>query len=186
MLAILEGLLFVIGDEGLTLKDIVNILEINEDDAKKLLKELHNEYLNDKRGIQLEYFGERFKLTTKRKHAKYYEKLVTNEQNNKLSDAALEVLSIIAYSGPITRVNIDKIRGVSSAYIVRKLVLKNLIEECGKSEDVGRPMLYKITDQFLNYFGLSSIKDLPEIKEIEANNDNNNLFETKYHEENSK
>ena len=182
MKAALEGLLFVIGDEGLTLKDIVTILEISEDDAKKLIKNLYNELNEDNRGIKLEYLGERFKLTTKVEHAKYFEKLVQNEQNNKLSDSALEVLSIIAYSGPITRVDIDKIRGVSSAYIVRKLVLKNLIEECGKSEDAGRPMLYRITNQFLNYFGLGSAKELPEIKEIEKTSDNENLFETKYHE----
>ena len=166
MQATLEGLLFVIGDEGLSLKDITSILEITEDEAKKIIKDLYNELNQDNRGIKLEYLGEKFKLTTKTEHAKYFEKLVQNEQNNKLSDAALEVLSIIAYSGPITRVDIDKIRGVSSAYIVRKLVLKNLIEECGKSEDAGRPMLYRITNQFLNYFGLGSIKDLPEIKEI--------------------
>ena len=182
MKAALEGLLFVIGDEGLSLKDIENVLEISDDEAKKLIKELYNELNQDNRGIKLEYLGEKFKLTTKREHAKYFEKLVQNEQNNKLSDAALEVLSIIAYSGPITRVDIDKIRGVSSAYIVRKLVLKNLIEECGKSEDIGRPMLYKVTNQFLNYFGLGSIKELPEIKEIEKKEKNNNLFETKYHE----
>ena len=182
MLSALEGLLFIIGDEGLTLKDISSILEINEDETKKLIKELYNELNQDTRGIELEYFGERFKLTTKREHSKYFEKLVQNEQNNKLSDAALEVLSIIAYSGPITRVNIDKIRGVSSAYIVRKLVLKNLIEECGKSEDIGRPTLYKVTNQFLNYFGLTSIKELPKIKEIEKKEENDNLFETKYHE----
>ena len=182
MLSALEGLLFVIGDEGLSLKDISSILEISDDEAKKLIKELYNDLSKDTRGIKLEYLGERFKLTTKSEHAKYFEKLVQNEQNNKLSDAALEVLSIIAYSGPITRVDIDKIRGVSSAYIVRKLVLKNLIEECGKSEDIGRPMLYKVTNQFLNYFGLSSIKELPEIKEIEKKENNDNLFETKYHE----
>ena len=182
MQAALEGLLFVIGDEGLNLKDITNILEITEDEAKIIIKNLYNELNQNTRGIKLEYLGEKFKLTTKKEHAKYFEKLVQNEQGNKLSDAALEVLSIIAYSGPITRVDIDKIRGVSSAYIVRKLVLKNLIEECGRSEDIGRPMLYKITNQFLNYLGLGSIKELPEIKELEKKDNNDNLFDTKYHE----
>ena len=182
MQAALEGLLFVIGDEGLSLNDIINTLEISEEEAKKLIKNLYNELNQDNRGIKLEYLGEKFKLTTKKEHSKYYEKLVQNEQNNKLSDSALEVLSIIAYSGPITRVNIDKIRGVSSAYIVRRLVLKNLIEECGKSDEPGRPLLYKITNQFLNYFGLGSIKDLPEIKETQKNDNDKNLFETKYHE----
>lgn len=182
MQSILEGLLFVIGDDGLNLKEITDILEIDEEKAKTLIKNLDNELKQDNRGIKLEYLGEKFKLTTKPEHAKYFEKLVKNEQNNKLSNSALEVLSIIAYSGPITRVDIDKIRGVSSAYIVRKLVLKNLIEECGKSEDPGRPTLYRTTNQFLNYFGLGSIEELPEIKEIESKNSNTNLFETKYHE----
>ena len=182
MQAALEGLLFVIGDEGLSINDIADVLEINEAQAKEFINQLKNELSHEKRGIKLEYFGEKYKLTTKAEHAKYFEKLVESEQNHKLSDSALEVLSIIAYSGPITRVNIDKIRGVSSAYTVRKLVLKNLIEECGKSDDPGRPTLYKITNQFLNYFGLGSTKELPEIKEIEKSEDNSNLFETKYHE----
>ena len=182
MKAALEGLLFVIGDEGLSLKDIISILEINENEAKKIIKELYEELNNENRGIKLEYLGEKFKLTTKKEHAKYFEKLVQNEQNNKLSDSALEVLSIIAYGGPITRVEIDKIRGVSSAYIVRKLVLKNLIEECGRSEDPGRPMKFKITNQFLNYFGLGSVKELPKIEEIEKANNDKDLYETKYHE----
>lgn len=182
MQSILEGLLFVIGDDGLSLKEIANILEIDEEQTKGLIKDLSNELSQDNRGIKLEYLGEKFKLTTKPEHAKYFEKLVKNEQNNKLSDSALEVLSIIAYSSPITRVDIDKIRGVSSAYIVRKLALKNLIEECGKSEDPGRPTLYRTTNQFLNYFGLGSIKELPEIKETEPKDSSANLFETKYHE----
>ena len=77
---------------------------------------------------------------------------------------------------------IDKIRGVSSAYIVRKLVLKNLIEDCGRSEEAGRPLLYKVTNQFLNYFGLGSIKELPKIEEIKQDKKDYDLFETKYHE----
>ena len=183
MQAALEGLLFVIGDDGLSLDDIKNILEIEENEAQKLIEELKKELDQEKRGINLEYLGEKYKLTTKAEHAKYFEKLVSTEQNNKLSDSALEVLSIIAYSGPITRVSIDKIRGVSSAYTIRKLVLKDLIEECGKSEDPGRPTLYRITNQFLNHFGLGSTNELPKIETEEKNSINTNLFETKYHEE---
>lgn len=184
MQAALEGLLFISGDNGLSLKQICEILEIDKEQAKMLIKELYNELDKESRGIKLEFLGEKFKLTTKRIHAKYFEKLVNVEQNSKLSESALEVLSIIAYKGPISRVQIDKIRGVSSSYTVRKLVLKNLIEECGKSEEAGRPNLYKVTDQFLNYFGLGSIKELPEIKEVETKteDDNLDLFESRYEE----
>ena len=101
-----------------------------------------------------------------------------------MSDSALQVLSIIAYNQPISRVQVDKIRGVSSAYIFRKLVLKNLIEDCGKSDEPGKPTLYKVTDHFLDYFGLGSIKELPEIKEVIIEDKDDDLFKTKYNDEN--
>lgn len=183
MKAALEGLLFISGDDGLEIKQIVDILQINLDEAKALIKELYSDYLKSDRGIQIEFLGGKFKLTTKREHSNYYEKLVSSEQEHKLSQAALEVLSIIAYNQPISRVQVDKIRGVSSVYVVRKLVLKNLIEECGRSDEAGRPMLYKTTDQFLNYFGLGSVKELPKINEVEIDNKDYNLFETRYKED---
>lgn len=183
MQAALEGLLFISGDDGLSLKEIADILEIEKEKAKELIQNLYNELNDDKRGIALEYLGEKFKLTTKRCHKKYFEKLAKKEQESNLSQSALEVLSIIAYKGPISRVQIDKIRGVGSSYTIRKLVLKNLIEDCGRSEEAGRPILYKVTDQFLNYFGLGSTKDLPEIKETETIQDDKDLFESKYNED---
>lgn len=182
MKAALEGLLFISGDDGLDIKQIMDILEISMEKAKVLIKSLYNDLDKTDRGIKLEFLGGKFKLTTKREHAHYYEKLVYNEQDHKLSQSALEVLSIIAYNQPISRVQIDKIRGVSSAYIVRKLVLKNLIEDCGRSEEAGRPLLYKVTNQFLNYFGLGSIKELPKIEEIKQDEKDYDIFETKYHE----
>ena len=182
MKAALEGLLFISGDDGLDIKQIMDILEISMEKAKVLIKSLYNDLDKEDRGIKIEFLGGKFKLTTKREHAHYYEKLVYNEQDHKLSQSALEVLSIIAYNQPISRVQIDKIRGVSSAYIVRKLVLKNLIEDCGRSEEAGRPLLYKVTNQFLNYFGLGSIKELPKIDEIKQDKKDYDLFKTKYHE----
>lgn len=182
MKAALEGLLFISGDNGLTLKQISEILEISIEETKLILKDLYIDYNSEKRGIKLEFLGEHFKLTTKKEHKKYYEKLVIDEQSTKLSQSALEVLSIIAYNQPISRIQVDKIRGVNSSYVIRKLVLKNLIEDCGSSSEAGRPLLYKVTDNFLNYFGLGSIKDLPDIKEIEVNNEEKNLFETRYNE----
>lgn len=182
MKAVLEGLLFISGDNGLNVKQIMEILEIDVDECKRLIKELYADYTNNDRGIKLELLGGSFKLTTKAEHKKYYEKLVSEEQNTNLSQQALEVLSIIAYNGPISRVKVDKIRGVNSSYIVRKLVLLNLIEDCGKSDEIGRPLLYKVTNNFLNYFGLGSIKELPDIKEVHKNSTEENLFETRYNE----
>ena len=181
--AILEGLLFVVGDDGLTLPQIQDILEIDVEEAKELVSELRKVYESDTRGITINFLGDTLKLTTKKEHKDYYEKLLQNPDSNVLSQAALETLAIIAYNEPITRVEIDELRGVSTSHIVRKLVAKGLIKEAGKSDLPGRPTLYKVTDQFLNYFGLGSIKDLPKIDKVEKKDDNTDLFETKYNEE---
>ena len=114
MKAVLEGILFVVGDEGVTINDICNILEINEEDAKKLVLELKNDYLDCNRGLRIDYLGNSIKLTTKKEHKEYYKKLI-EEKNNVLSQAALETLAIIVYNEPITRIKVDEIRGVSSA-----------------------------------------------------------------------
>lgn len=185
MKAALEGLLFISGDNGLTLKQISEILKINIDESKSLLKELYKDFSSVERGIKLEFLGGHFKLTTKEEHREFYEKLVAEEQNTRLSQSALEVLSIIAYNQPISRIQIDKIRGVNSSYVIRKLVLKNLIDDCGRSQEAGRPLLYKVTDNFLNYFGLGSINDLPEIEPVETKDEEKSLFETRYNEEQS-
>lgn len=184
MKAIIEGLLFISGDEGLTLDQLIEILGKDVNEIKNTLKELYKDYTNEDRGIKLELLGNHFKLTTKKEHKDYYKKLIKDEESNKLSQAALETLSIIAYNEPISRIDIDSIRGISSGYLVRKLVLKGLIEEKGKSEAPGRPTLYGVTSSFLDYFGLGSTKELPEIKQNkeESEDNNSNLFETKYKE----
>ncbi len=184
MKAVIEGLLFISGDEGLTLDELKNILEIDINDLKQLIKELYQDYQNPNRGIKLELLGNHFKLTTKQEHKEYYKKLIKDEENNKLSQAALETLSIIAYNEPISRLDIDEIRGVSSKYVIRKLVLKGLIEDKGKSDAPGKPTLYGVTSNFLDYFGLGSTKELPkiEIKKEENSDTTNNLFDTKYKE----
>lgn len=160
--AILEGLLFVVGDEGLTIKDICNILKIDEEEAKKVLKKLQDDYENDFRGIRISYLGESFKLTTKKEHKEYYENLI-QKKDNSLSQSQLEVLAIIAYNEPITRIEIDEIRGINSTYIIKKLLAKDLIKISGKSDLPGRPNMYKTTKEFLDCFGLSSMSDLPDI-----------------------
>ena len=184
MEGILEGLLFVVGDEGLSLKDVMSILNLSEEDAKTLIYKLKMSYEQENRGIRLSYLGNSFKLTTKKEHSSYYEKLVQNEHNHSLSQAALEVLAIVAYNEPVTRSFVDDMRGVDSVYVMRKLLARGFIKESGKSDAPGRPLLYKTTDNFLDYFGLSSKDDLPPIDDIVSNDLEKDLFKSTYKEEN--
>ena len=188
MKAVLEGLLFVVGEDGLTIDQIMDILNIDENASKELIKELKSDYEDESRGLRIDFLGNRFKLTTKEEHKDYYQRLIENPMSNKLSQAALETLAIIAYNEPITRMKIDNLRGVSSVQIIRKLVAKGFIKESGRSNMVGRPILYETTNEFLDYFGLSSIDELPNIDDIlekveikeEKNTD---LYSSKYVEE---
>ena len=174
---VLEGLLFVVGDEGVTLEEICHILEINEKSAKELLTKLKKEYEKDNRGIKVCFLGDTFKLTTKKEHKEYFQKLVTTKESV-LSQAQLEVLAIIAYNEPITRIEIDEMRGISSAYVVKKLLSKDLIKPVGKSDLPGKPTLYRTTKEFLDCFGLASLNDLPVI-EVSQENENEDLFKKK-------
>ena len=184
MLGILEGLLFVVGDDGLTLNDVMSILEINEETAKELVYKLKTSYENNDRGLRLNYLGNTFKLTTREEHKAYYEKLLETPNNHALSQAALEVLAIIAYNEPLTRNQVDEMRGVDSSYVIRKLLAKGLIKENGRSELPGHPILYKTTDDFLDYFGLSTKEDLPDIENIEIKDtEESDLFKSNYREE---
>ncbi len=183
---IMEGILFVVGDEGITLKKICEILNIDMEEAKNLLKILKNSYEKDDRGLRICYLGDSFKLTTKPEHKEYYEKLVENPDNNLLSPSSLEVLAIVAYNQPITRSEIDEMRGISSIYVIRRLVAKGLIKEAGKSTMPGRPNLYKTTKEFLDYFGLATINDLPELDLNEEENGPKELFNSIYKEEQEK
>ena len=165
--AILEGLLFVVGDEGISYKEIKEILNSTDEEIKQALYELKKDYENVDRGLRITFLGNTFKLTTKPEHKIYFEKLMTTGKNQTLSEAALEVLAIIAYNEPITRLKIEEIRGVNSSQIVRKLFAMGLIKECGKADTIGKPNLYKTTNEFLDYFGLATIKDLPVLEKPE-------------------
>lgn len=185
MEGILEGLLFVQGDAGLTLNEVMSILKITEEEAKTLVYKLKTSYEQENRGLRLNYLGNAFKLTTKQEHKEYYEKLLENPSTHTLSQAALETLAIIAYNEPITRVEIDEMRGIDSVFMVRKLLAKGLIKESGKSDKPGHPILYKTTDDFLDYFGLGAKEDLPKIESIEINeNEEKDLFKSSYRENN--
>ena len=184
MKGIIEGLLYVQGDLGLTLDEVSDILGIDKDTAKELILSLKQDYIEQDRGLRINYLGNSFKLTTKEEHKEYFKKLLENPKNNSLSNQALETLAIIAYNEPITRLDVDAIRGIDSVYVIRRLLAKGLIKECGRSDKPGHPILYKTTDEFLDYFGLSSKEDLPKIEVLEEiNKEDKDLFKSTYKED---
>lgn len=183
MEAVIEGLLYVQGDLGLTIKQVMDVLDVSEDEAKRLIFNLKNSYEKENRGLRIKYLANTFKLTTKEEHKDYYQKLLENPKTHTLSQGALETLAIIAYNEPITRLDIDKLRGVDSSYIIRRLLAKGLIKENGKADLPGKPILYKTTDDFLDYFGLSTIKDLPKIEMLEEIEEEKDLFTSNYKED---
>ena len=180
MKAVLEGLLFIVGDEGLTINKISDILELEKDEVLNIINELSDSYNNEERGITIKKFGNIYKLTTKSEYKKYYERLSDLSNLKTLSQSALETLAIIAYNEPITRVEVDELRGVNSSQMIRNLIAKDFVKEVGKSDAVGRPNLYGVTDQFLDYFGLESKDDLPKFDEIEVSNEEVELYNSKY------
>ncbi len=182
-LGVLEGLLFVVGDEGLTLKQIKEIINISEEESLDLIKKLRSRYESDEYGIQLSFLADSFKLTTKKEHKAYYQNLIENPETNNLTQPALETLMIVAYNEPVTIGEIDSIRGVYSRETVRRLVAKGFLKEVGKSEGIGRATLYATTGDFLDYFGLSSKDELPKFEDIkEETTDEVDLYNSKYTE----
>ncbi|PAQ16237.1 SMC-Scp complex subunit ScpB [Bacillus sp. FJAT-42315] len=169
-MSITESLLFAAGDEGLSLKQIVQVLEVEEHEAKDIVNELKERYEQDPdRGILLIELAGTYQLATKKEHASYIKKLVENSHSHTLSQAALETLAIIAYKQTITRAEIEEIRGVKADRALQNLVAKGLIKEYGRAEGPGRPILYGTTKEFLDCFGLKDISELPPLSEIEDN-----------------
>lgn len=182
-LGVLEGLLFVSGEDGLSKEEIMRLLDLDEQGTQDILDKFSNELKADNRGLKLVYLGNKYKLSTKEEHKEYYELLVHETISSTLTQASLEVLAIIAYNEPVSIGMIDEIRGVSSRDIVRKLLYRGLIDFAGKSDLPGKPMLYKTTNKFLDYFNLSSLGDLPELKVPEdVSDDEKELFISKYKE----
>ncbi len=160
--SIIEGLLFMAGDEGLTKKQLSDILELDAAIAVDLTNDLMKDLKQKKRGIQVSLVAGAYRLTTNPAHAAYFERMAYSPTRSSLSQAALETLSIVAYRQPITRIDIEEIRGVKSERPLHSLVAKDLIEEVGRAEAIGRPILYGTTKSFLDYFGLAGIDALPE------------------------
>lgn len=167
-LAKIESLIFVAGDEGISLEQIVDATEFDLVATKNLIKELKVKYQEDESiSIMLTENESIYRLITKPQFADVLSNYFQSSVNNKLSNAGLEVLTIIAYKQPVTRVEIDKIRGVNSSGSLSKLVAFDLIKEDGRKKEIGRPMLYSTTNFFLNYFNLNSLEDLPELPDVD-------------------
>lgn len=158
----IESLLFVSGDP-LTVKDLSNALEISIKTTKNILEEMIDEYEDEKRGIKLISINGEYQLVSKAENSNYIQKLLKKNKRQSLSQASLESLAIIAYKQPITRVDIDEIRGVKSESAMQRLLEKDLIKEVGRLEVPGRPILYGTTDEFLRQFGLKELKELPSL-----------------------
>ena len=160
-LTIVEGLLFIVGDEGLTLPQCAAVLDISESEARRVLEDLQRMYAEDQRGIEVVDYGGVFKFVSKASIHPYAQKLFANAKNTALSQSALETLAIIAYKQPITRVEIEEIRGVGCDMMLRKLQARGLIREAGRSEAPGRPILFEVTEEFMDSFNLVSRNELP-------------------------
>ncbi|MFP7202311.1 SMC-Scp complex subunit ScpB [Lysinibacillus halotolerans] len=181
----IEALLFVVGDDGLTLKQLSQLLEVDEMEIEAALSELETNYNeSEERGITLKTLAGTYQITTKPEMADCIKKLVENPNSHVLSTASLEVLAIIAYKQPITRTEIEDLRGVKSERPIQTLVSRALIQEVGRAEGTGRAILYGTTKEFLNYFGLKDIKELPPLPEGGQvdENEETDLFMTKFQE----
>ncbi|WP_084108415.1 SMC-Scp complex subunit ScpB [Clostridium cavendishii] len=160
--SIIESLLFVSG-EPLTGKEIAKIIETPLEYTYELMDELTKRYEDSSRGIKLITVNGMYQLVTKAENSDYVQKLLKKNSRQSLSQASLESLAIVAYKQPITRIDIDEIRGVKSESALQKLIERNLIKEIGRLEVPGRPIQYGTTDEFLRQFGLGDLKEMPSI-----------------------
>lgn len=167
--SIIESLLFVSG-EPIDIKQIASIIECSIKFTKELMAEMIKHYEEESRGITIIKVNESYGLVTKSKNSDYVEKLLGTNSRQSLSQAALETLAIIAYKQPITRIDVDEIRGVKSDRALTTLVQKGLIKESGRLDVPGRPILYGTTEEFLKYFGLEDLNSIPYLDDLVGDN----------------
>jgi len=164
--AALEAILFAMG-ESVKLSKLAETIETDEDICEGLLDELTEEYKKDKHGIELIRLEDSYQFVTKADHYDTLIKIAKTPKRMNLSDSVIETLSIIAYKQPVTRLEVESIRGVSCDHAIDKLLEFDLIEELGRKDAPGRPILFGTTEQFLRSFGVGSLKDLPELNTVQ-------------------
>lgn len=163
----LESMMFVWG-EPLDIREAAEIFNIDKKEIYGYFKELQEEYQQEGRGIVIREVNKSFQFVTRRENLDYIERLCTPVKHKKLSQSALEVLAIIAYKQPVTKGEIEAVRGIRCDRVIEGLAKKDLVAEIGRSDAVGRPILYGTTDEFLKQFGFESLKELPSIEDIEG------------------
>jgi len=175
--AIVEGLLYIVGEDGVKVEQLANAIEKSIEDTKVILDNIANKYCSETYGIELVGYGSVYKFVSKKDVFPFAQELFQTSKPNTLSQAALETLAIIAYKQPITRIEIEELRGVGADIMLRKLQARNLIKEAGRSEAPGRPILYEVTEEFMDSFKLYTLNELPDLPEYNAPEENENLFD---------
>ncbi len=163
----IEAILFVAG-EAVAIRDLARALQISEKEMESTLQELSDEYDYEQRGFLLKRFGDKIQLATRPLYAEDVVRLLQPVQQQSLSQAAMETLAVVAYKQPVTRAEVEQIRGVKCDYSLQSLTNKGLIEEAGRKDTIGRPILYATTDAFLSHFGIRGLEDLPPLPEAEG------------------
>lgn len=162
-MAAVEAVLFACG-EPLELDKLAAAAEIEKDTAERIIERLNDRYKEQKSAFMIGKLGDSYQMMTRPEFARYVKSAMETRRQAPLTQAALEVLAIVAYNQPITRAFVDQVRGVDSSGVVRSLVERNLLEEHGRLNDVpGRPIAYRTTENFLRCFGFSSLDDLPPV-----------------------
>ena len=175
--AIVEGLLYIVGDDGVKIEQLAATIDKSLEDTEVILKNIQNKYASEIYGIELVSYGKNYKFISKKDVFPYAQELFHTSKQNTLSQSALETLAIIAYKQPITRIEIEELRGVGADMMLRKLLARNLIKEAGRSEAPGRPFLYEVTDEFMDSFKLETLSELPDLPEYTSDEESENLFD---------
>ncbi len=167
----IEALIFASEDgiSALEIKQILHdalLININKEEVLSFVAKIEAKYADEDMVFALTQFNNKYQFLTKETYHEVVKQLQAHKDKRKLSQAALETLSIIAYRQPITKLEVEQIRGVNCDYSIQRLLEKDLIKIVGKAETIGKPLLYATSEQFMNHFGINSVKDLPQLKDI--------------------
>lgn len=165
--ALLEALLFV-ADGPVEVSQLAQTLAVNSDDVYGGVQQLDQEYVRSGRGLRVQEYNGKFQLVTRPTFAPLIQTFLNLDLNTRLSAPALETLAIVAYRQPVTRAQVEAVRGVDSSAMLRSLVQRGLLQENGRLEGAGRPILYSVTENFMQHFGLTGLNELPALETTEA------------------